>query len=170
MRKENRMILVGAGERNLGKTTLITQLIRNYRNQKRTVVAVKVVTIHEPHSSCPRGDNSCGMCQGLHECYEIREEKGKGKKDTMIFLEAGADNVYLIRCHPHGLEEAMNDFLKQIPQESIIICESNSVRTVLEPALFLMLRRPGGRMKPSAAAVLSFVDVFIDRQVMHCMK
>ena len=164
MLKEKRMILVGAAGRNLGKTHLIVQLIRKYKDQGRTVAAVKVVTIHESHSKCPRGEDSCGMCEGLQECFEIREEKNPGKKDTMIFLEAGADRVFLIRCRPKGLEEAMRAFLEMVPNEDVIICESNSVRTVLEPEKFLMLHRPDGPIKPSAAAVLPLADVLIERK------
>ena len=104
------------------------------------------------------------MCEGLQECFEIREEKNTGKKDTMVFLEAGADRVFLIRCRPKGLEEAMRAFLEMVPNEDVIICESNSVRTVLEPEKFLMLHRPDGPIKPSAAAVLPLADVLIERK------
>lgn len=61
---------------------------------------------------------------------------------------------------PKGLEEAMRAFLEMVPNEDVIICESNSVRTVLEPEKFLMLHRPDGPIKPSAAAVLPACGCF----------
>lgn len=157
MLQKNNMILLGATARNIGKTALAVKLIKHY-SKEREVVAIKVVTIHNHDDVCPRGGKGCGICSSLKSCFDIREETGKGKKDTMLFKEAGARDVYLVRAFPEGLEKAMETVLTYTKKQDVIICESNSVRTVLEPGEFIMLTDGSMEMKESASAVIGKAD------------
>jgi len=155
------MILLGATARNTGKTALAVALIEEY-SKTSPVVAVKVITVHSHDDVCPRGGKGCGICSGLQESYEIREETGDGNKDTMLFRKAGARNVYLVRTYPEGLEAAMTAVLARTGREDLIICESNSVRRVVKPKEFIMIREPDRPVKPSAGAVLADADLIIE--------
>lgn len=151
------MILLGATARNTGKTTLAVELIGQY-SRERDVVAIKVVTVHNHGDICPRGGKGCGICQSLKKSFDIREETETGGKDTMLFKKAGARAVYLVRAYPEGLEEAMKTVLSYTKADDIIICESNSVRTVLKPGEFIMMSDGDGQVKESAARVLEYAD------------
>ena len=156
------MILVGATARNIGKTALAVKLIEHY-SKKQDVVAIKVVTVHNHGDRCPRGGKGCGICSSLKTCFDIREEKGEGTKDTMLFRTAGARAVYLVRTHPEGLEKAMEAVLAYTKQDDFIICESNSVRLVVKPGEFIMIRDEEQEIKPSAAEVIKKADrIFSD--------
>lgn len=151
------MILLGATARNTGKTTLAVELIRHFSRQ-RDVAAIKVVTVHNHGDICPRGGKGCGICKSLNTSFDIREETGTGGKDTMLFKKAGARVVYLVRAYPEGLAEAMETVLSYIKADEIVICESNSVRTVLKPGEFIMMTDGDGEVKESAAGVLGYAD------------
>lgn len=157
MIRVDNMILLGASARNRGKTTLAVKLIEKYSGTQ-DVVAIKVVTVHNHGDICPRGGKGCGICSSLKTCFDIREEQGSGEKDTMLFKKAGAKSVYLVRAYPTGLLQAMEAVLAYTNKADVIICESNSARTVVEPGEFIMLSDDKQEMKESAAAVIGQAD------------
>ena len=155
------MILLGAAGRNLGKTQLALKLIERYK-KTGSVIAVKVITVRNHGDICPRGGKGCGICKGLKSCYDVREERGTGQKDTMLFRKAGAEAVYLVRAYPEGLREAMEDVLSRVPEGALVICESNSVRQVVKPGVFLIILGQNGECKPSAREVFSLADFVVE--------
>lgn len=169
MIKADNMILLGATARNAGKTALAVALIEQY-SKECPVVAVKVITVHNHDDICPRGGKGCGICSGLKEHFDIREETGDGSKDTMLFRQAGARAVYLVRAYPEGLAAAMTAVLAYTEPGDLVICESNSVRKVVKPKEFIMIREADQPVKPSAQAVLSDADIVINdyREYMNC--
>lgn len=157
MIQADNMILLGAAARNTGKTVLAVKLIEKYSRQG-DVVAIKVITIHHHGDVCPRGGKGCGICSGLKTCFDIRKESGDGIKDTMLFKKAGARVVYLVRAYRENLEEAMKAVLALTKETDQIICESNSVRTVVKPGEFIMLSDGAREMKASARNVMGWAD------------
>lgn len=157
---ENRMILLGAAGRNLGKTELAVRLIAQYA-KTTAVVGVKVVTISNHSDVCPRGGHGCGICSGFNGSYEIKEELEFGLKDTQKFLTAGANVSFLVRTTKDGLLDALTDLLSRIPEKAVIVCESNQVRTVLKPGCFIMLESSDNTRKPSASLVWNLADRII---------
>lgn len=157
MIQADNMILLGAASRNKGKTTLAVRLIEQYSRQQN-VVAIKVITIHNHGDICPRGGKGCGICSGLKTCFDIVEERAAGSKDTMLFKKAGAGTVYLVRAYRESLEAAMKEVLALTEATDKIICESNSVRTVVRPGEFVMLRDQTEDMKSSARTVIGKAD------------
>lgn len=155
------MLLFGAAGRNLGKTELAVRMIRSYAAE-RAVTGIKVVTVHDHGDICPRGGKGCGICKSLKTCFDIREEKGTGNKDTMRFRDAGAATVYLVRSFPEGLKAAMTEVLSRIPEEHVIICESNSAALAVKPAAFFMISDENGEWKPSARQVEELADEIVN--------
>ncbi|MDR7811650.1 hypothetical protein [Lacrimispora sp.] len=154
------MVLIGATGRNSGKTTLALQIIHAFKDIL-PVVAFKLITIRNQGDICPRGGQGCGICQGLKGSFDITLETGTGTKDTMLLKKAGANQVYLIRAYKENLREALEEALKLVPNDSLILCESNSVRLVAEPALFVMIQSTSSSIKPTAEAVMEYADVIL---------
>ncbi len=155
------MILIGATGRNSGKTTLALQIIHAFKDVL-PVVAFKLITIRDHGDICPRGGKGCGICQGLKGSFDITPETGTGTKDTMLLKKAGANQVYLIRAYKENLREALEEALKLVPKNALVLCESNSVRLVAEPALFVMIQSStSSSIKPTAEAVMDYADVIL---------
>lgn len=155
------MVLIGATGRNSGKTTLALQIIRAFQD-KMPIIALKLITIKNHGDICPRGGHGCGICKGLKGCFDITEETGTGTKDTMLLKKAGAEHVYLIRAFKENLREALEEAMKLVPEDALILCESNSVRLAAEPALFVMIQSSTSPViKPTAEAVMEYADVIL---------
>ena len=155
------MILIGATGRNSGKTTLALQIIEKYKG-KMPIIAFKLITVREHGDICPRGGQGCGICKGLKGCFDITEEICDGTKDTMLLKKAGAKHVYLIRAFKENVKEALEEALKLVPEGTLVLCESNSARLVVEPACFIMIESgTSSSVKPTAQAVLEYADVVL---------
>ena len=163
------VLLIGSSGRNSGKTTFASALIRKFRDTA-PITGAKVTAIAERDGACPRGGEGCGVCTSLEGAYCITEEViGAGTKDTERMAAAGAWKVYWLRVLKDHLEEGARALLDQAGPNTLMICESNSLRTVLEPGLFFMLHPQSRRgmiprplfedtMKQSASQVCNYVD------------
>lgn len=154
------MLLVGAMERDAGKTSFACEMLRRFN---MPIIAVKVTVIQERNGECPRGGMGCGVCTSLEGKYCITEETSMtGEKDTQRLLAAGAARVFWLRVLRSEAEEGATALLRQIGTEKPIICESNSIRHVVEPGLFVMAsNRRSGKSKASAEAVRSQADLIL---------
>lgn len=159
--KAEHMVIIGATGRNSGKTTLALQMIDFFKEQM-PIVAFKLISIRDHGDICPRGGQGCGICKGLKSCFDIREENECGTKDTMLLKKAGAENVFLIRAYKESIREALEAALKFVPENALILCESNSARLVIKPALFVMIQSSTvSSVKPTAKAVMEYADVIL---------
>jgi len=153
------VLLIGAAHRNAGKTEFACEVIRRHASACR-VVAVKVTCIQDREGVCPRGGEGCGVCGSLEGEYCITEElRADLAKDTSRLLRAGAAQVLWLRVRQEHIAEGLAALLARIPPGAVVICESNSARRVIEPGLFLVLRRADETaLKPSCAAVVHHAD------------
>ena len=153
------MLMVGSSGRNTGKTDLACALAARF-GAGRPLLAVKVTTVQDRNNVCPRGGKGCGVCTSLEDTHSIVEEKNAGnRKDTERLLAAGAQKVLWLRVMKEHLREGASALLECIGPESLTICESNSLRTVVEPAVFLMVQGSDQmEWKASAEAVREYVD------------
>lgn len=153
------VLIIGAASRNVGKTELACELIRRHSSSRR-VIGIKVTAVNGRESPCPRGGAGCGVCSSLRGPYLItKEDCVEGDKDTSRMLRAGADEVLWLLVQRDHLEEGVRQLLSRVPEDTLAVCESNSVRAVLEPGLFLVVRRQGDpSIKTSCAAVLDHAD------------
>ncbi|GFZ33573.1 hypothetical protein CSC2_40990 [Clostridium zeae] len=157
------MILIGSTGRNSGKTTLAASLIRKWKGEL-SVIALKVTTIEHKNGKCPRGGEGCGICTNIEDNFELVEEINPNKnKDTSLLLSAGADRVYWLKCLNDHLEEGIECFMSKISKNTLIICESNSLRNVVLPGSFVMIKNIcNDSIKKSAAEVMNKADFILE--------
>ena len=153
------MLMVGAAGRNVGKTEFACSLIGEFK-KSGPIIGIKVTTIAEERGKCPRGGEGCGVCSSLLSEHSTAEEIDPPPgKDTARLLKAGAHKVYWLRVKKDHLKEGFKALLQQTGTDAVAVCESNSLRLVVEPDLFVMVRdeRADG-YKPSALDVRKYAD------------
>ena len=159
MIKLDGMLMIGSAGANVGKTELARVLLRKF-GKNHNITGIKVTTIKDKDGQCPRGGEGCGVCSSLEGNFCITEETSKtSDKDTARLLAAGASRVFWIRVLKEHLVEGINAMLDVIGPKVVSICESNSLRQVVEPGLFLMARNnDSDSWKKSAELVREYAD------------
>jgi molybdopterin-guanine dinucleotide biosynthesis protein A len=153
------MLMIGSAGANVGKTELACVLIKKF-GKTTDITGIKVTTIRAKDGECPRGGEGCGVCSSLDGDFDIMEETdSKSQKDTARLLAAGAKRVFWLRVMKQSLEQGLTCLLNIIGPEAVSICESNSLRQVVEPGLFLMVKgRDSKTWKSSARNVKKYAD------------
>ena len=155
------MVMIGSFGRNSGKTTLACGLIRQWHG-RWPIYGLKVVSIDRADGHCHRGTEGCGICTSLAADFELVEESGpQTDKDTSQMLAAGADKVFLLKSLKTALPRAVRAFMRQVPENALIICESNTLRKHVWPGVFLFVARSISEiegMKDSAREVFHLAD------------
>jgi molybdenum cofactor guanylyltransferase len=161
VRLEN-MLMIGSSGSNVGKTELVCALLRQFVG-RHPIVGVKVTATASREQACPRGGQGCGVCSSLDAPYRITEETDRrGEKDTAKLLAAGAGRVYWLRVLRAHLPEGLTALLEAVGRDAVMICESNSLRHVVEPGLFLLVDRTNGKSwKQSARQVRQHADCVV---------
>ncbi len=151
--------MIGSAASNVGKTELACALLGKFA-KNCDVIGIKVTTIKDKDGQCPRGGEGCGVCSSLEGVYSIIEElDNSSEKDTARLLAAGASRVFWLRVREEHLLEGITALLDVIGHDAVSICESNSLRQVVEPSLFLMVgSRNSKNWKSSAVGVKKFAD------------
>jgi len=159
MIKLDKMLMIGSAGSNVGKTELACALLNKF-SKNHDIVGIKVTTIKDKDGQCPRGGKGCGVCSSLEGNFCITEETNRASgKDTSRLLAAGAGRVFWIRVLKEHLIEGITALLDIIGPEAVSICESNSLRQVVEPGLFLMARKnDSNAWKSSAVDVIKYAD------------
>lgn len=155
-------IIIGASGRNTGKTEFACKLIEEHSKINR-IIGVKVTSIDKNEGRCPRGSKSCGVCDSLEGKYTITEESNPAtSKDTSRMLQAGAEKVLWLKVDSRYIKTGFEALDKQIPGNAFAICESNSLRTVAEPGLFIVIRNKNDKsIKRSCANVIDYANKII---------
>ena len=145
--KISNMLLIGATEKHSGKTELSTNIIKKF-HAENDIIGIKATISRE-------GEGKKG--------FSITEEKNRTReKDTSRMLTAGAKRVFWIKSDEESVMDALNNTLEQIPKDVFIVCESNSLRKYIEPAIFLMVSRDqSGEYKKTALQVINYADIII---------
>ena len=93
--------------------------------------------------------------------FSIFEElNASSHKDTSKMLRAGAHRVFYIRVNEKFIQKAILHFLSTYINKQIIVCESRSLRRLINPGLFLMMMRlpEEGKAKNDIDTFLSLAD------------
>jgi hypothetical protein len=169
--KIEQMVLIGSTCRNSGKTTLAVELIKKWKN-KFPVIALKITTIKDKNGKCQRGGHGCDACTNIKGNFQLLEENDKTKnKDTSLLLLSGAEKVYWLKCLNTHIYDGINYFMDQLPKDALIICESNSLRNVVIPGSFIMLKNAENDViKPSASEVIDKADVIIENDFQNSIN
>lgn len=159
MIKLDGMLMIGSARANVGKTELACALIRKF-SKSRPIIGIKVTTIKAKDGRCPRGGQGCGVCLALEGNFAIIEETDSNSdKDTARLLAAGASRVFWLRVMKTHLKEGLTTLLDVIESDAVLVCESNSLRQVAEPGLFLMVKSRGLKAwKSTARDVRKYAD------------
>lgn len=131
---KNILLVAGTG-RNIGKTTLACNLIAHFSKTKE-IIGLKITSMY-PDELAFHGNKETE----LNDDFEISEEKlSNPRKDTFRMKQAGAKRVFFVRTKDIYMQQALNNLFQIIDKESIIICESASLRNFIQPGLFLLIR------------------------------
>ncbi len=153
------MLMIGATGRNAGKTELACRVIRDLA-ARVPIAALKVTTVVGADGGCPHGGEGCGTCSSLGEPWCVTRELDAGSgKDTSRLLRAGAREAWWLRVREEALADGAASLLSHVSAGWVSVCESNRLRRVVEPGLFLLVRSEGERTaKPSARSVADLAD------------
>lgn len=160
--KDNRlsvpnMVLIGSTGKNSGKTYFGTKLTKRLSREKRVEV-LKIATVCEG-ATCIYGKEGCGICDKFPGGYKLDEEKNSTSgKDTSLYLEAGASRAVLMKSTKEAMMEGFEEFLGTVKDDSLILCESNSLGKFVKPGMFVMVQGSGD-IKPSAREVMEYADI-----------
>lgn len=165
------MLLIGSSGRNSGKTTLAKAIIQKWKKDY-PVFALKIISIDVENEQCHRGEDGCGVCTGFQGRFELTEEHEQdSEKDTAQLLAAGARKSFLLKTLRIHLAEAITACSKYFPPEAVIVCESNSLRQVVTPGVFLFVQNSSLEgMKPSARAVYHLADTIVSLESVDAIK
>jgi len=163
MTVQSNILIIGSTGRNTGKTEFACRIIEKHAKQKE-IVGVKVIPVDHNVEKCHRGLDGCGLCDSLTGEFEIIEETTTtSPKDTSRMLKAGAIKAYLLILDKNSLELGIDAILNRIPEKAMIVIESNTIRKVVEPGLFIVIKKKSDSwVKPSCAEVIGFADKIIE--------
>ncbi|HUA57679.1 MAG TPA: hypothetical protein VML19_02930 [Verrucomicrobiae bacterium] len=154
------LVVVGGHSRNIGKTAVVSGLIRKMRNRKWT--ALKITQYG--HGVCTSKGEPCGCEPGdaAEHPFSLSEEYEAGDTDSGRFLAAGAERSFWLRAPSGQLQLAAKTIRKIRSQSEDLIIESNSVLEILEPDVFLMLLDFGCEdFKASSLRFLERADAYV---------
>ncbi len=160
MKKNLNTIIIGSAGRNTGKTELACRIIKN--NLHENVVGLKVVCFDPDDMSCHRGGGDCyQQIADAEKLFCITEDlDASSDKDTSRMLKAGAKRAFLLHAKKEAMESAVSEFMSLLPNDTLIVAESNSLRLHLQPSLFIVIRNAGDNsIKKTCAAVIDFADI-----------
>ncbi|MDP1623280.1 MAG: hypothetical protein Q8M08_13185 [Bacteroidales bacterium] len=160
---KSNILIIGSTGRNTGKTEFACRIIEKQAVRKE-IIGVKVIPVDKNESDCHRGLEGCGLCNSLTGDYEIIKEKAKDTpKDTSRMLKAGAKKAYLLLVDRNSLEKGINAVLRILPDDVLIVIESNSIRKVIKPGLFIVINEfTNVSVKRTCAEVIEFADKVIE--------
>jgi len=163
MNVKSNILIIGSTGRNTGKTEFACTIIEKQSTRKE-IIGIKVIPVDKNEEDCHRGIEGCGLCNSLTGDYKIIEEMiTDSDKDTSRMLRAGAKKAYLLLVDRNSLEKGINAILRIIPDNALVAIESNSIRKVLKPGLFIVIKElTNNSVKRSCAEVIKFADKIIE--------
>jgi len=153
---EPTIIAVSGFSSNVGKTTLVCELLRRLPGWE----AIKLTRGH--YRSCGRDPAGCCVSDLLRDEPVIRsgrEANYEAGKDTGRFWDAGASNVHWVIVKDDQVERGIKEALTRVRAEGVVI-EGNSLLDHVKPDLAVMCSRAeGGKVKPSGRQALAKADL-----------
>lgn len=130
------MVMIGGNSRNSGKTTMACCVIKKL-SIDHEVIGLKVTSVR-PGEEELHGNHNADF-SGNFTIFE--EKNSESPKDTSKMLKAGATHVYYIRVEENFTKQAILYFLSRYVDGQLIVCESRSLRNIINPGLFLIMMR-----------------------------
>ncbi len=165
--KKMKLISVAGTSSNVGKTAVCESLIRylsdpdNKTCNKGNVSALKITTRHQ--GFCSKG--SCGVCDSIKYPFVIVDDEAtidQEGKDTARFKSAGARKVVWLLSFPETLSDGVSAALDYFNTDETIVIEGNSILSVHDVDLAIMVTRPPQKdIKKSASKIFQKIDTVI---------
>jgi len=153
-----KVVVVGGHSRNIGKTSVMAELIR--RICPPEWAAVKITQYG--HGVCSLNGEPCACDPGEHGFALTEERTRAGRGDTRRFLRAGARRSLWLRVRQGQLPRALPALLRALRSEKWVMIESNSILGFLDPALYLFVLDSSQRdFKASAQKYLERADALV---------
>ena len=153
-----KLVMVGGHSRNIGKTSVVEGIIRALPEFNWT--AAKITQFG--HGICSMNGEACGCAVSEHQ-FSITEERHRDTRtDTARFLAAGARRSLWVRTKQGELFTALPTFKKKIEGDEFVIVESNSLRSFMEPVVYLQVLDPANPdFKVSAEEFFDLSDAYV---------
>jgi len=156
MRERPRVIAISGFSSNVGKTTLVCNLLGQLPGWE----AIKLTRGH--YRSCGRDPAGCCVSDLLRDEPVVRsgrEANYQLGKDTARFWDAGASNVHWVIVKDGQVAQGINEALHRVEAEGVIV-EGNSFLEYVKADLAIMCARSeGGTIKSSARRALAHSDL-----------
>jgi len=128
-------VVVGGHTRNIGKTSVMAGLIREFAALNWT--AVKITQYG--HGICSLDGRPCECAPREHAFVLTEEEDASGKSDTSRYLASGARRALWLRVRQGQLGEAFPILQEALASADYAMIESNSILGFLRPHIYLMV-------------------------------
>ena len=152
------VVVIGGHTRNIGKTSVMCALIREFSSFHWT--AVKVTQYG--HGICSHDGKPCGCAPAEHPFALTEATNPEGRADTSRYLASGARQSLWLRARQGQLASALPLLFRKLRGAEWVIIESNSILEFIEPLLCLVVLDGSRRdFKPSAQRSLARADAFI---------
>ena len=153
------VVVVGGHTRNIGKTSVVCEIIRAFPERRWT--AVKITQYG--HGVCSANGEACDCVTADHSMALSQEREGTSGTDSSRYLVAGAERSFWLRTAQGNLAEAMPRLRALIAgSEGDVILESNSVLRFLRPDVYVSVLDPAVEdFKPSALQYLDRADAVV---------
>ncbi|MGH7972898.1 MAG: hypothetical protein ACREIC_29640 [Limisphaerales bacterium] len=151
-------VVIGGHSRNIGKTSVMGELIHRVRPPEWA--AVKITQYG--HSICSLNGEPCSCDPGEHGFILSEERVRKGRTDTQRFLQRGARRSLWLRVRQGQLHRALPALMRALGREEWVMVESNSILAHIAPALYLFVLDPAkSDFKATARRYLERADALI---------
>ena len=152
-----KLVVVGGHGRDVGKTLVVSGIIRGLRSLDWT--AVKIT----PHGHGFEPIERSGAAGPAGRGFLLTEERSPlARGDTGRFLAAGARRALLLRVQPGSLPEALPALKQALGTARFVVIESNSILSFLKPAVSVFVLAKARRdFKTSARKFVHRADALV---------
>jgi molybdopterin-guanine dinucleotide biosynthesis protein len=155
MRQRPKIIAVGGFTSNVGKTTLMCELLQALPGWE----AIKTTRGH--YRSCGKDPHTCCVSDLLETEPVIRSGREltyAPGKDTGRYWDAGAANVHWVIATDEQVKKGIEEAVSRVQARGVLI-EGNSFSEFVEPDFFIMVARADDlKIKNTARKALSRVS------------
>ncbi len=155
MKRDRNLVIIGGCGRNVGKTEFACRLIARISAAQK-IYGLKISAIYPDEGIFHGNHGKSGEGRALFE-----ETRADTDKDTSRMLRAGAARVFYLRSEDSGILSAYSQWRRLVPVTAAVICESNSLAKYVRPAVFVMVRKLAGQIKPRAQKMLEQADLVV---------
>jgi hypothetical protein len=151
-------VVIGGHSRNIGKTSVMAALIREFAALGWT--AVKITQYG--HGVCSHDGHACDCAPREHPFALTEERNPRGRGDTSRYLAAGARQSLWLRVRDGQLGPALPLLMRRVSRAAWVIIESNSIMEFINPLLYIVVLDPScADFKASAARWVGRADVLV---------